>query len=129
MSPSRILIPLLLILSTAAFADFHFESSSNHRDVDAAGNVALRVTVVNGTPALASNVQLFYPSDRATPATPGANCGANKCTLGALAPGESTSVDFRVAFDQPYGRKYLPVSAGADLAGKPVGYFAYVPVA
>jgi len=111
----RILLTLLLTISTAAVADFHIESSSNHRDVDAVGGVALRITVVNGTTAPASNVTLFYAAERAS--------------LGTLAPGESASFDVRVAFDQSYGRKYLPVSAQADIGGKTVSDFEYTPVA
>ena len=56
MTPSRLLVPILLVVSTAVLADFRIESND-------AGNRLLHVAVVNSTQAAASNVQLSYFGD------------------------------------------------------------------
>lgn len=124
MTRPRFLLPLFLTFATAtAFADFHIESSSNRFAVDAAGNVPVHVAVINATMTVAEGVELYLfgtqtiglqaPGWSCTPQPPG-----NKCTRPALTPGASAAVDFRIHFDQPYGRVAGAVGVRALLEGR-----------
>ena len=124
MSPPRILLSLLFAFSSAAFADFHVESTSNYLGADSAGNVPLHVAAVNATRSAATNVQVIYNDPVASIDAPGWSCASSKCTLDhPLAAGESATIDFRVHFDQPYGRKFVRMSVSGNVAGKIVGEF------
>lgn len=114
MPRSRFLFFLLLFSSTAAFADFHIESSSSVLGIDNNGNVPVRVTVVNATKTAATNVKLSATGAVSREAT-GWTCSDSVCTLDrALAPGAPASISYRIHFDT-FGRKHLDVVAEADL--------------
>src|SRR5437870_2208874 len=128
MTRRRLLLSLVLaVVATAAVADFHVETTSNRFDVDSSGNVPVHVAVINDTQDRADSVQLTLSDGFGILGfldAPGWSCvkaGAQqtKCTLAsAMAAGASASVDFRIHFDQPYGRKFVQVSVQANLAGK-----------
>ena len=128
MTPPRLLIPILLVLSTAAFADFHLEVTQNR----AAEGAVIRLTVVNATLSEAQNVYVGYPSTEPAVtqvASPDWNCTAPSasviCTLTpALAAGQSATLELRVNFGQtPYARKELGFVARATIEGTVQGSF------
>jgi hypothetical protein len=122
----RFLLAFFLTFASSAFADFHIESTANYHDVDAAGNVAVQVTVVNGTSGAASNVEVSHSGNALAFAQSGWTCAQQGCALDREIPaGESATVTFRVHFDQAYGHRLLPVDARANIRGKSVRYFLY----